>query len=468
MKAILLRSEYSAAAGSVLKIFCCFVLFGFSLCSVVSAQELTINMVAVNASETSEKTLDINQPLPKELEPSDIVDSGALDVDYDVDNSRLYAHGQVEFEPKESKTFKIRVRDVWRINPQEIELLKQQLEKNLELMQGEENYDSAVFVADRMQESLDYILQRQNDFQGNIARRIEEYRANLKELEDIRDNVYSMDYLPYQAKSLEEEMRAEKTVKFIVEVKNPSEDEPKTVQHKHYLPEEVRADDIVDSKGFEVRFDEARGQAYLSKEEEFEPGETKRYEIMIRDIWRFPEIKVQDLMDRAQIAQLELEGTDYAESAQFLMDEINQRVSLIRDSQTQTLTTKEQIGMYRINKKRFEEAWEDFKRIEEMIAIVRAKKLQELEEKKVKNVLERLKALRGLQQLSEALFKKRISQNLTWKIIMATMAFVALFTTYHFVVWSRRSKIMGEELGPQKGEEITEVPKPGAEEEEEE
>ena len=183
---------------------------------------------------------------------------------------------------------------------------------------------------------------------------------------------------------------------------------------------------------------------------------------MLKDIWHFPEVKLQDLDDRARIAMMELEDTDYEESAKHLFEGILRRIGQIKESKALDTSVERHIGIFRLNTRRFNEAWWNFKRIEEMISIVRAKKLEELERKKVKNVLERLKALRGLQQFSEALFKRRLSMNVTWKIIFITMGFVAFFTTIHFIIWARRSKIMGEELGPKSGEGITIVPKPGS------
>ena len=95
-------------------------------------------------------------------------------------------------------------------------------------------------------------------------------------------------------------------------------------------------------------------------------------------------------------------------------------------------------------------------------------KLEELEARKVKNVLQKMKALRGLAALAEALFKKGISVTVTWRIIFGTLIFVGSFTAMHFFIWAKRSKTMGEEKGLKDGGAIKEVPKPGAEEPEEE
>ena len=434
----------------------------FILCGTVLAQ-LNINFIAVNPSATESREIDIEYFLPKELEPADILDPGELKLEYNVDKNAIAAQGKILFGPKESKTFRIQVQDVWRIDPAEIVLLKEQLDKTVATISADDpNRSAAVYVQEKLKEEMDYILRQQEEFVGNIERRIESYRANISVLEKIRDRVYSMDFLKFESKGIREIDERQDTVKMVIEVKNPSDEKELEVAHKHFLPKEVRGEDILEKADFDVRFDEKREQMYLSKEEEFAPGETKRYEIVLKDIWHFPEVKLQDLDDRARIAMMELEDTDYEESAKHLFEGILRRIGQIKESKALDTSVERHIGIFRLNTRRFNEAWWNFKRIEEMISIVRAKKLEELERKKVKNVLERLKALRGLQQLSEALFKRRLSMNVTWKIIFITMGFVAFFTTIHFIIWARRSKIMGEELGPKSGEGITIVPKPGS------
>ncbi len=442
---------------AVMFCFFCMVLVPFNSL----AQELSINFVAVNASETETKEIEVKEYLPKELEMEDVVDAGQLQLDFDVDKDLLYVSGQLIFKPKESRTFKVKVKDVWKVAPEEVNLLKEQINSTLKTLEGTKEYSSASFVRDETHKKLDYILTKQSEFTGDIARRIEEFRANSTELNSIRDQVYSLDFLRFESKSIEATAQENKTVTMKLEVKNPYETKPLKVEHKHYLPEEIRAEDVLDAQGFDVRFDEKKDRSYIRKEEEFKPGETKTYNIVIKDIWQFPEIKLIDLDQRAQIAMYELDETMYAESAKHLYNKLKAQIDLIKESLGKKLPVKQHIGLYRTNQHRFEQAWSDFKRIEEMISIVRAKKLQEFEQKKVKNVLSRLKSLRGLQQISSALFKQGSSSTLTWKVIGGTIIFVATFTTIHFVIWSRRSGKMGEEMGPSSGEEIKVVPKPG-------
>jgi len=431
-----------------------------------AAADLTLNLVGVNPKDEV-REIEIKYYLPDDISNEDVLDSGELQIDYDVEKETFFVYGNVKFKPKESKTFKIKVKDIWMIDPQEVVLMKEQLVKNMTLLDpAKDDMDAAEITAEHLDQQLDYLLAQQTKLSDNIDRRIEQYRAYREKLDTIRDQVYSVDFLRHDSKALEELKRTQKDVTFILEVTNPR-DELKTLKHKHYLPLEVRETDVLEGAGFDIRYDERKGKSYLIKEEEFKPNEMKRFEIKIRDIWQFPIIKVEDLTDRALIAQGELMGTVFEQSANFLMNEIVKELDTIRSSIAagQNLPPKEHIGLYRTNQARFEAAMRDFRRIEEMIAIVRAKKLEKYEQTQVKNVLQKLKALRGLTALSEALFKRGISVTVTWRIIFGTIIFVGLFTTLHFMIWSKRSKTMGEELASSEG--IKEVPKPGEEKDEE-
>ena len=441
-----------------------FALFCFlsPLASLVSAQ-VAIHFIAVNASETAAKEIDVKYYLPEELQPEDILNTGELDLDYDVDKGQYLVYKKMKFGIKESRTLKVLVRDVWRIEEEEINVLKNQVNENLKLLEGSENYQYAVKAREQMLQEIDYIYNQQKNYSDNIDRRIEEYRAFKAALETIRNNAYDLDYLEHESKALDE-MENRKLIKFIIEVNNPHA-EKKKIQHKHYLPEEVRADDVVEKRDFDVRFDETKKKSFLTKEEDFNPGEKKKYEILIKDIWDFPVNKADAIQARADLAVGELKDTIYEQSAEYLFKIIQVKVNEIKESKLLEQPIEQHIGMYRLNEKRYEEAKRDVERLEKMMSIVRAKKLREMEVGKVQNVLQRLKALRGLSALSDAIFKRGISVTMTWKIVFGTIIFVALFTTIHFVLWARRSGKMGEEIGLKRGEEIRVVPKPGEEEE---
>jgi len=446
-----------------------FVLFmfiaGLFIAHPVYAQ-LSINLVAVNATDQVKK-VPVKYYLPEELEPEDLIDLGVLKLDYNVDKGAYFVSGEFEFQPKESRTFKVSVKDVWKITENEINILKAQLEDNLMLMKDNPDYDKIVLVKDSLDGQLDFILSQQVSYSDNIERRIEEYRAYKEILEEIRKKAFTIEQLQYQAKSYEE-MQAMSTVKFLIEVRNPSDKEEKNVSHKHYLPKEVRAKHVIEKKGFEVRYDNKKAKAYLSKEEVFQPAETKKYEIVLKDIWMLPTGEIKTMLERAEKAMEEIEPTAYSQSGKYLFDMIKTSIDQINASQVKQKSIKEHIGIFRVNKKRYKRAEEDIIKLEQMLAIVRAKKLEKMEKGKVRNVLQKMKALKGLAALSEAVFKKKISRTMTWKIIIATLMFLAIFTAWHFIVWTKRSNVQGEELGLAGGEAMKVVPKPGEEEKPEE
>lgn len=433
-------------------------LFGCHLSA--SAAELSINLIAVNPSETESKEIDVKYYLPKELEPSDVLDSGDLKVDYDVDKMLYYVVGKVNFNPKESKTFKIRVNDVWVITPEEIDVLKQNMDGNLSLLENNNDlYPNAKRERDKLFEQLDVILAQQQSYVDNIERRIEQYRAYAGLVEKIRKRIYDPNFLEKEAQA--EDLADEgKTIKLVLEVKNPSAEMEKSVKQKHFLPAEVREEDIIDKQGFDVRFDEKKGKSYLLKEEVFKPGEQKKYEVVLKDIWRFAVNKLNPMEKRAMVAMQEIKDSAYAVSGQYLFDEVKKNIDLIRETQERDLPPDQHIGIFRTNENRYEDVKQAVERIEQMLAIVRAKKLEQLEGSKVKNILKRLQALRGLQALSEAVFKKGITVTMTWKIIGGAIAFLVFFTTYHFFVWAGRSAKKSDSSSLKPGEDIAVVPKP--------
>lgn len=188
----------------------------------VFAAELTINLIAVNASEAESKEIDVKYYLPKELQPSDVLDSGDLKIDYDVDKMLYFVNGKIAFKPKESKTFKIRVNDVWRITPEEINVLKQNMDGNLSLLEGNTSlYPNAKRERDKLFDQLDVILAQQQSYADNIERRIEQYRAYAGIVEKIRKRIYDPNFLEKEAQN--EELGDEgKTIKLVLAVRNPS------------------------------------------------------------------------------------------------------------------------------------------------------------------------------------------------------------------------------------------------------
>ncbi len=441
-------------------LLCCILTVAFCFIPAYVHAALNINLLAVNASATEAKDYPIKYYLPKELKAPDILNTGGLEVDYDVDVKAYYVSGKIALGPKESKTIKIEVNDVWKVKTDDVQAVKKQLDENLNRLKDTPDYDKGVALKARLEKIMDDILAQQETFSGNVDKRIEQYRMHVDQLQEIRNASLSVDYWENKQGPVEPVKLADKdkgkTVKLIVELEN-KDPVTKTIKQQHYLPSEIKPEDVVDSKGFEVRYDDKREQSYLYKEESFQAGEKKRYEIEIKDIWSIPDDQIDFMDKRANLAFEEIKSSKYAQpymmNAQSLMDDIGRHVQAIIESQKEKKSVKKHIGDFRTNQQHFDEANLSAEKLEKILAEVRYKRLEELEKSRVKNVLQKLRALNGVKAISEALFKQKPTASTTWKIIFGAVIFVALVTLANFLTWIQRSKAKGlKELEKKKAE----------------
>ncbi len=401
-----------------------------------------INLVAANASPDKVRELPFKYFLPRELKPDDILDTAGLQIDYDIDQKSYFVYGTLTMQPQESRVLKIEVRDVWKVTDEEISRLKKEVDDHLVRTQNTPYHDRASVLKQDINRKLDYIVEQQENYSGNVERRIEEYRAYTEVIAQVRKDIFSIEnWESVQAKMpITQSPLENKTVKFVLEVENPRKDIEKTLKQQHYLPMEVLSEHIIDSRGFDIRFDEKKQQTYLFKEELFQPGEKKRYEIIIQDIWYIPEDKTKGFTERADTAMNELQGTDYENSAKYLFDQINQGIKGVIELQERSVSMKEHVGAFRINKDTMKTTEDQLLQLERILALVRQKRLEELEKSRVKNILKKIQSLDGINAIAQQLFKQKLSINKTWKIIIAILSFVAVFTAFHFLVWKKRSR----------------------------
>ena len=72
--------------------------------------------------------------------------------------------------------------------------------------------------------------------------------------------------------------------------------------------------------------------------------------------------------------------------------------------------------------------------------MVRQKRLEELENSRVKNILQKLQSFKGIEAISKALFGQKPDVGNTWRFIWMTISFIAIFTSIHFLIWWQRSQ----------------------------
>ncbi|MCD4779211.1 MAG: hypothetical protein K8S27_01490 [Candidatus Omnitrophica bacterium] len=401
------------------------------LASQVVYAQVTVNILAVNGTERP-RLKKIKYPLPRELKLDDILDTAGLKIEYDVNAGQYTVIGEVDLAPKESKTFKVRIRDVWNIEEEHINQIKDQAEDSVKPFEDTEYYEGAQQRKQHLFERLDFILAQQTEVADNVEKRIDRYRIYITEIDDIRRNALSIDFW----RGKEALTDYQNVVKFVVEVENPFEGKNRKIADKYYLPPEVKPEHFVETQGFDLRYDVVKSQTYLTKEIELKPREKKKYVFEIFDIWRVHAQDIQNLKDRANKSFKLLEKSKYKKTAVYLIKSIAEKLEAIEVSQKIERSIKEHISEYRVNVQLYESAKKDVESLEDLLNALR----ENLERSPLKNVLAKIKQLQDVADIAEVIFDNKPSVNNVTVIIISMISVVGLFMIVHYVKWGRQVK----------------------------
>lgn len=394
------------------------------------AQELTYNVLAVNgADETREKDIDVL--LPPELTIDDILETDGLELEYDVNEAAYRVKGQVKLGPKQSKTYRVRVRDVWRIESKQIEDIKNQIEESISRIREDENQAVAEARKEELLARLDFIVQEQARNADNVQRRVDGFRAYGDEFKEIREKAVSVSYWKTKPPKSDDAP----IITFTLEIENPT-DSQLTVSPPHYLPSEVKPEHLENYEGFDLKYDAFKEAFYLEREETLEPKEVKRYQISVIDIWSIEEQDVENLRKRTNEAYKFLEESEYRDSAQYLISSIKENLESVEESQSIDRPIADHISAYRANLVNFHSATKDVEQLEDLLTALR----ENLERSKLKNVLEKVTQVQSLANIAESIFGTKPNKKDSWKVILGIIIFVGFITFIHFAIWGKRSK----------------------------
>jgi len=392
--------------------------------------EIYINVMAVNGADSSKKSA-VKFDLPGELTADDILDTNGLQLDYSVDDADYYVHGDVDLKSKESKTFRIHIRDKWQITSDQVADLKKQIEKGFESLGKVYDAQKAEILKTRLNTKVDFIFNLQNSNADSVEKRIDAYRTYTKELKRIQNDALNVEY--WRSDPGVEE--TPKIIHMTIEVDNPTK-VLKPFKHKDYLPQEIKPEDIVEDEGFEVRFDPSKQLSFLFKEEDLKPGEKKKYSIGIMDIWSIKQMDIDYLRSRAKYAFEFLKDTKFEDSAKLLMPRIADYLQTIEKSQSQQRPILEHISAYRDNQKVYDSAKKDVEILEKLLAVFR----EDLEKSKVENILQKMQSLKSVADVSKVMNNKKFTATMAWSIIEWVLLFVGFLSLIYYVVGVIRSK----------------------------
>jgi len=159
-------------------------------------EPMTLRVVAVNPSEEKTRTVPVRFDLPLEIRPSDILENGDLEVEFDTERSQYYVHkDEVTLAPKQTRVFSVVVRDVWFVPEQQLEGLRAHTELVMGRLEESEYREAATQLGDSILSRLEAITTMQADETISRRRRIGDYRRNLQTLEEIKEDLTRMEKL---------------------------------------------------------------------------------------------------------------------------------------------------------------------------------------------------------------------------------------------------------------------------------
>ena len=82
---------------------------------------VTLKVSASNPSEFQEQTVPIKSYLPKGIRPENVLDTGGLEVGYDVKKGQCYVRKEVVLPAKESVSYNVVIDDIWLVNEEDLE-----------------------------------------------------------------------------------------------------------------------------------------------------------------------------------------------------------------------------------------------------------------------------------------------------------------------------------------------------------
>lgn len=159
-------------------------------------EPMTLKVVAVNPSADKTKTVPVRIDLPQEVTPADVIDSGDLSVEFDTEQSKYYAFKDaVTLNPKQTRVFEIRMRDVWFIPDADLDSLKAQTRLALQRLEKSEYFASAKQLGDSILVRVDGIASQQADETLSRKQQIGGYRRNLMTLAAAREDLTRLEKL---------------------------------------------------------------------------------------------------------------------------------------------------------------------------------------------------------------------------------------------------------------------------------
>lgn len=162
---------------------------------------MVFKSLVTNPSTLISQEVPIKYYLPPEIKKEDIIDTDeGLTVQYDAEKDQLYVEGEFTLRPGETRTFSVRVEDIWAVSVNEIESLRKQAEELSKPLEKTSYFAQGVTLKSDIDVSLNKIIDLQ-DSANTPEQKIRNYREAEIELEAVKVKIDKLQELATEAGS---------------------------------------------------------------------------------------------------------------------------------------------------------------------------------------------------------------------------------------------------------------------------
>ncbi len=408
------------------------LIFTFVKPVLTAEEDVKIKILAINPSDTQKLKTTLHQDLPPEVKMEDVVDAAGMEVKYDSDKKIFYLQKAVELNPKQTGTFEVRVKNVWLISAEDIQKVRDEIEQTMNSLKGTKYFQTGQLLYEKVMEKIGRIEEEQGKAVG-IKQKIEFYRAHVKQLEDIRSDVFSLGAM---RRMQEETKSGVHEVKFFVTAENPS-DQPMKMMVRSLLPKEVKADDILDRLDFDLIYNQNKFRFVLEKEDSFAPKETKKYQITLRDVWYIPQADLDFLKKQSEKLLALFKETPYEkyslQQGKFIYETLDS-IKLLQEEVASSTALEDRIRANVLNNQRLELIRKKMRELQDLLPEVALKK----EEAPIEQIKHLIKKIVDTKDLVLVAFGIQPNKPITWWLILGIIAFMAILTGVFYVTWLKK------------------------------
>ena len=159
--------------------------------------DLTVR--ASNPSQTKKQVTNVKYILPEEVAPRYVVDRDELELGYDFAKQSFYVYkDNVTLNPSETKTYILKIMDIWKIPDVDMDTLRAHMANLMLLLKGTEYLEQAKVLADGAGKNLDEIRKSQA-LKTSPDDHIAYYRKNSLLLSEVKKAVAQLEKFASQA-----------------------------------------------------------------------------------------------------------------------------------------------------------------------------------------------------------------------------------------------------------------------------